>query len=99
MFRKLALVGTLPLAIGACMQNAEVTAPPVTVALKNQGSTAPRVQGYKELTFRTHVVLDKEKMKATGGQPGSRQRSGAQTPSDPGLCAMRRGPTVRPDHA
>ncbi|UTS80444.1 hypothetical protein [Phaeobacter piscinae] len=71
MFRRLALAGALPLALGACMQNAEVTAPPVTVALKNQSATAPRIQGYKELTFRTHVVLDKEKMKATGGQPSS----------------------------
>ncbi|MBY6138185.1 hypothetical protein KUV26_01935 [Leisingera daeponensis] len=53
------------------MQNAEVSAPPVTAALKHEGITAPRVQGYKELTFRTHVILDKEKLEETGGYPSS----------------------------
>ncbi|KIC19295.1 hypothetical protein [Leisingera sp. ANG-DT] len=57
--------------LGACMQSAEVTTPAVTAALKNEGITAPRVQGYKELTFRTHVILDKEKLEATGGYPSS----------------------------
>ncbi len=71
MFRRIVIACTLPLALSACMEHAEVTAPPVTVSLKTPDVTTSRVHGFKELTFRTHKVLDKEKQKATGGVASS----------------------------
>ncbi|OED47818.1 hypothetical protein [Leisingera sp. S232] len=71
MFRKVALAFSFLVILSACMQNAEVTGPAATASLKNQGVTLPRVEGYKELTFRTHVILDKEKLEKTGGHPSS----------------------------
>ncbi|WP_293573503.1 hypothetical protein [Phaeobacter sp.] len=43
----------------------------MSVALKDPNINSQRVKGYKELAFRTHVVLDKEKLATTGGQPSS----------------------------